>query len=362
MNKKILIYFNSLQPSGGIERVIATLSNKLSGLYDITIIVKDEPISFYPLLDKIKLISLNSPLNMNMDSQISRIYAVVSSFARTYKLLKFYLANNKYDYYYVAHPLNALEFHLANGIDNKTILTEHGSQTAYNAVYKMIKRWLYPKAKAYVVPTLTDTRLYSSMNFPATYIPHFRSELSYTNSMRQNKIILTVGRFTAVKQQLLLLSMWKDIIINNPKIGWVLKIAGSGELQSEMEDFICQNNLGRHVQILPPIKDIERYYRDASFFVLASSSEGFGMVLLEAISFGLPCVSFDCPSGPRDIIENNINGMLIEQGNQNNFKNAMLVLMNNEDELHFLGENAYVGSFKWSDQSILDKWINVFEK
>ena len=222
-----------------------------------------------------------------------------------------------------------------------------------------LKKWLYPKAKAYIVPTKTDTQLYKNLNLPAIYIPHFRSELNYSNSDRANRLILTVGRFTAVKQQLILLKMWNELVQEYPQMDWILQIAGSGELKNQMEKFIADNQLRDKVQILPPIKDVNHYYKNASFFVLTSSSEGFGMVLLEAISFGLPCISFDCPSGPRDVIKNNVNGILVEQDNQTRFKQAMLMLITDEKKLNIMGDNAYRGSFEWADQIVLDKWINV---
>lgn len=360
--KTILIYFNSLHPSGGIERVIATLSNKLANQFKVTILVKDEARSFYPLNENVKLLSLNNALKLNMNSQMSRVLAIGKDFIKTYKLLKGFLKRNKFDYYYLAHPLNALEFHFARGIDQQTIVTEHGSQTAYNLIYKKIKKWLYPKAKTYVVPTITDTQLYQDMALPAVYIPHFRSELEYVNAARIGKTVLTVGRFTEVKQQMLLLEIWQKIMLENPDVDWKLKLAGQGELQLQLETFISANNLGKSIQILPPTKDIASYYKDASFFVLTSSSEGFGMVLLEAISFGLPCVSFDCPSGPRDVIKNNINGMLIEQNNTTEFKKAMQRLMEDQFLCDRFGEQAYKDSFDWADEQILDKWHNVLTK
>lgn len=362
MKETILIYLNSLQPSGGIERVIATLSNKLSDKYEVTILVKDESISFYKLNEYIKLMSLNNALVLNMDHQLSRMISISMSFVKTYKLLKAFLRKNSFDHYYVAHPLNALEFHLARGIDKQTIVAEHGSQTAYNVVYRKIKKWLYPRARIYVVPTKTDTTLYENMGLPAIYIPHFRSELDYVKAERIGKTVLTVGRFTAVKQQMLLLSAWNDIVKDKPELDWKLQIVGKGELQTVMESYITLNHLQNRVQILPPTKEIDVYYKNASFFVLTSSSEGFGMVLLEAISFGLPCVSFDCPSGPRDVIKNNVNGMLIEQNNLTEFKIAMLKLMQDTESLRLMGDRAYRDSFDWTDEKVIDKWHSILTK
>ena len=137
MKKKILIYFNSLIPSGGIERVIATLANKFCEQYDVTILVKDQNKSFYKLDDNIHLISLENELKFNMNSKVSRIFSALNSVVENKKALNLFLKNNAFDYYYLAHPLNVLEYHFARGVNNfDTIISEHGSPNAYNIVYK----------------------------------------------------------------------------------------------------------------------------------------------------------------------------------------------------------------------------------
>ena len=115
------------------------------------------------------------------------------NFIGSQKKLKRFLKENQFDYYYVAHPLNALEFHFAKGIDNSVILTEHGGVDAYNRVYKKIKNWLYPKAKYYSVPTKTDTEVYRKMGFNTVYIPHFKSQLRYEKAALENKIALMLS-------------------------------------------------------------------------------------------------------------------------------------------------------------------------
>jgi glycosyltransferase involved in cell wall biosynthesis len=294
MSTSILFYFNSLQPSGGIERVISTLANKLCETYDITVLVKDPAISFYTLDSRVKLLSLNNDLNFNMNNRVERIFTAAISAVKNTIALRSFLKKNKFDNYYLAHPLNVMEFHLARGVQSKdTIVTEHGGVDAYNTIYKKLKAWLYPKAKTYIVPTITDTEVYKKLNYPAQYLPHFRSDLKYEKLSLDTQKILTIGRFTYIKQHLLLLKVWKQVIDELQTTQWKLQIVGQGELRQDYLNFIIKNKIEGNVEILKPSIDVAKFYKSASVFVLTSKSEGFGMVLLEAISFGLPCISFD---------------------------------------------------------------------
>lgn len=358
--KSLLFYFNSLQPSGGIERVIVTLANKLCNKYEITILVKDEPTSFYTLDKRVKVLSLGNRLNFNMNSQISRVFTAINSLYKNTKSLKHFLSKNSFDYYYLAHPLNVLEFHLAQGVNNTdTIITEHGASDAYNLIYKKIKQWLYPKAKVYVVPTTTDTLFYQSLKFPAQYLPHFKSDLHYEKAAQNENIALSIGRFTDVKQQLILLQIWNSLVNLKQIKNWRLILVGSGELNTQFEEYINANNLQDFVFLKPPQQDIAFYYKRASLFLLTSKTEGFGMVLLEAISFGLPCISFDCPSGPRDIIKNNENGYLIEQNDTIAFEQALVKLLTDPTLRKEMGEKALEISSNWNDKKLLEKWVTI---
>lgn len=360
MKKKVLFYFNSLQPSGGIERVIVTLANKMCQQYEITILVKDPPFSFYKLDEKVKLISLDNELNFNMNSQISRVFTAINSLYKNTKSLKKYLSKNTFNYYYLAHPLNVLEFHLARGVNNiDTIVTEHGAPHAYNQIYKKIKSWLYPKAKIYVVPTTADTKYYKSIHLPALYLPHFRSDMAYEKNSLVDNIALSIGRFTDMKQQIVLLRIWNSLVNDRNIKSWKLYMVGDGELKEDFENYIASNNLKEYVFLLPPRKDVECYYKQASLFLLTSKTEGFGMVLLEAISFGLPCISFDCPSGPRDIIKDNVNGYLISLNDESTLEEAIIRIINNPELKLQMGKESFKISKAWEDDKLLQQWYNI---
>lgn len=357
--EKILFYFTSMTPAGGIERVISTLANQFCQFVHVTILVKDKAYSHYPLNDKVKLVSLDATLTLDMNNRIKRVGQAGVNFLYSSKKLATFLNNNEFDLYYLAHPLNALEFHFARGIDEKVIITEHGAIDAYNVIYKKIKSWLYPKAKCYVVPTTLDAEVYQSLGFPVVYIPHFKSNLPYKQRVFDKKIALSVGRMTEAKRQWILIDLWKDIVYEHGIKDWQLHIVGEGNLKPSYLKKIADYQLEDFVKILPPVKNVEQYYQQAGIFLLTSQSEGFGMVLLEAISFGIPCITYESPPGPRDIIQNQYNGYLIAMDNYEQFKEATLDLITNHDKINKMSKQAYQSSLIWSDENIMKKWKEI---
>lgn len=356
---KILFYFNSMTPPGGIERVISTLANHFCEFMEVTILVKDNAYSHYPLSGNIKIISLDSNLYLDMSNKFKRVAQAGANLFKSAAKLKQFLNENEYDLYYLAHPLNVLEFHLARGIDKQVIITEHGGINAYNIVYKKIKQWLYPKARCYIVPTSSDAKAYSELNLPVVYIPHFKSTMNYVRSELSNKVVLSIGRMTEAKRQWIMIDLWNKIVNEHHIKDWQLHLVGNGNLYEQLNNKIITLGLQDHVKILPPVQNVERYYQSASLFMLTSHSEGFGMVLLEAISFGLPCISYDCPSGPRDIVEDGVNGYLIPMDDFNSLEVATVKLLSNPEKIYEFADGAFSTSLKWNNEAVLNKWKKI---
>lgn len=360
--KKLLMYVNSMNTLGGIERVIANLSSKFVHYYEVTILVKDKPISVYELNSNVIIESINVPLSMNMNSRFKRVVSISLNLIASEFALSKYLKNHRFDYIYVAFPTNGMEVYCTNKYyRNRIIASEHASYYAYNKIYKKIKEWLYPKLCAISVPTSMDTEIYRKLGYKATHIPHL-STYSVTHENRLNsKRIINIGRLTNDKQQKLLIEIWK--IVNNeiPDLDWTLQIIGSGENEARLKKLIEALNV-KNLEMIPHTQNINDYYRDASLFVLTSRMEGFGMVLLEAMSFGVPCISFDCPSGPRDIISDEKNGFLITCYDKESFANYICKYIKmSDEERRRMSDNAIETIKKWDNQKIVEKWIEMFE-
>jgi len=305
----------------------------------------------------IEIASLNIDSFMNMHSKVQRIYQTIKQLLMTRKKLKTF--QNSYDLFYVTHIRNLLELYLAGINMKKVIVTEHGSYYGYNNVYKKLKQWLYPKCKYIVSPTSMDYAIYKSQNCNAFYIPNPLSFFNEKSSNLEQKIVINIGRLTSDKRQDLLLHIWQKVTMKFPD--WKLKLVGKGELEETLRQIIKYNNIEKSVEIIEPIKNVEALFLNTSIFAFTSKYEGFGMVLAEAMVYGVPCISFDIPSGPRDIIENNIDGFLIKDGNINQYIEKLEFLMSDIDKRIEMGKNAKQNIQKFLDTKIEQKWNLLLE-
>ncbi|HFU3800795.1 TPA: glycosyltransferase family 4 protein [Streptococcus suis] len=360
--KKILMYVNSLSFYGGIERVIVNLSNALSKDYQITILVKDSPESVYALNENILIDSIDEKLTLDMNSKLNRVVNVPYNMMRSIVSLRRYLNSNDFDYIYTAFPTNTLEVYLASKkYRDKIVASEHASYYAYNSIYKKIKEYLYPKLTYISVPTKMDTEIYTKLGYNAVYIPHLTTYDRPKKNLLLQKNIINVGRLTSDKQQRILLEIWQMVNNRLPNNDWKLQIIGSGEEEENLKDFISDNII-KNVELIPHTSHISEYYSNSSLFVFTSRMEGFGMVLLEAMSFGLPCISFDCPSGPRDIIDDGKNGYLIPCYDKKLFADKICdyIMCSNEEKLK-LGDESLRKVKNWDNNQILNQWKNIFK-
>lgn len=364
--KQILIYFNSMKPAGGIERVISNLANKWASNYQVTILTKDAQTSFYSLDKRIETRSLNLNFNLDMGNRVHRIIQTGISYTSSVRKLRAFLKQYSFDYIYVATPLNALEIYMTHTIDitKKLVISEHASYYGYNKMFNRIKKIIYPKAYQIVVPTTMDTVIYESKGYHTTYIPHLTTFSAETEpSSLKTKTAVNVGRLTSDKRQRLLLTMWKDIESDVRKNNWRLIIVGKGEEKWDLQNYIDKNELGDIAEIIPPRKKIGEIYKKASLFTFTSRYEGFGMVLLEAMAFGIPCISFNIPSGPKDIITDKLNGYLIPDGNKELYENYLKEYIQfSTSEKEKMGKQAIDTVRSWNNQQILELWDEIFRK
>lgn len=363
MKKIVLIYMNSMAPAGGIERVVANLFNELVNEIEVILVTKDNKESFYKLDKKISSQTLNNYLELNLNkSRLSRINSIIKNILLGNLKLRKKIKEINPDYIYVVSPLEALEVLIAKTKYQKLLISEHGSKFGYNKIYNFIKKIVYPKAYKLVVPSTMDTELYIKDGYPAVYIPHLNTFKNNRQNKLEEKVVLNIGRYTDDKQQDVLINIWYELCKTNSINNWKLHIVGKGENEEKLRKKIQQYELEDSVKLLPPKQNVEEYFKEASIFAFTSRYEGFGMVLLEAMSFGIPCISFDCPSGPRDIVKNNQNGYLIKNNEKEEFKEELSKLINDKSKLHDFGIQAYKFSNSWNNNEVKEQWLKIIKE
>lgn len=142
---------------------------------------------------------------------------------------------------------------------------------------------------------------------------------------------------------------------------WQLIIVGSGVLQEQIESKIKEKNLQDTIILKPFTKDIESEYLNASIYAMTSHFEGFGMVLVEASSYALPCVAFDIAAGPSDIIESGVSGYLIEDNDLQDYADKLLTLMSDKQKRESMGLQAKQKvSIAFSKEAVMKLWQEIF--
>lgn len=175
----------------------------------------------------------------------------------------------------------------------------------------------------------------------------------------ENKIVLAVGRQNYQKGYDRLLTSWREVVIKHPD--WQLHIYGKFDPTLNLEQLAKELKIEESVKFFEPTKDIVKVYLEASIYVMSSRFEGFGMVLIEAMACGLPVISFDCPCGPRDIIENGVDGILVKNHEIELFSNAIIKLIEDESMRIKLGKNAKTSIKRYLPEYIVPQWDQLFK-
>lgn len=191
----------------------------------------------------------------------------------------------------------------------------------------------------------------------AVVIPNPLPDLQDSAPVQRKQHILCVGSLSHNKGYDLLIDAWAMIAAQHP--GWSVQVYGNGDPTPYQELAVARSLEGR-IEFHAPVSDIATKYAEASLLVLPSRSEGFGMVLLEAMSFGTPCISFDCPSGPGDILTHGVDGVLVAPENTVALAAAMGDLISNPKKRDALGREARTSVRRYRVGGIAARWHDLF--
>ncbi|KEY18781.1 glycosyltransferase family 4 protein [Kaistella antarctica] len=187
-------------------------------------------------------------------------------------------------------------------------------------------------------------------------IPNPLSFYPTESSSLTQKTVICVGKISYQKGQDVLVKAWNLVWNKHPD--WKLELYGTSN-----ENFLNTEDLKRiNVYHFPPEINILEKYLNSSIYVMSSRFEGFGMVLIEAMACGVPCISFDCNYGPSDIIENNEDGLLVEKGEIDALANHINQLIEREELRKTMGKKAKVNVRRFAPAVIVSQWDQLFKE
>lgn len=175
----------------------------------------------------------------------------------------------------------------------------------------------------------------------------------------ENKRAICVGRLNEQKGYEYLIDAWSVVSVKHPD--WRLDVFGAGEMKPVLQELINAKGLDESLVLNEPVSTIMEEYLDSSIYILSSRYEGFGMVLIEAMACGLPCVSFDCPYGPSDIIKNGEDGYLVEYLNIQALADSICKLIDDEELRKEMGRKGRVNVLRFSREHVMQQWVDLFD-
>ena len=376
---KIVYFLKAFADKAGTERIFSDKMNYLARNcgYDITFITYEQgnhPMAF-PLDKSISVIDLNVRF-----FTIYKLTPIIRCFAKLRKLILLksklnkaltqinpdYIIITTYDFDKFCCILSLpYRFVIESHICMSSVIQESRQK---NVISKCIAKW-FDKInfrnlnKAYCLVSLTNKdkkEWEKNTNIPIFIIPNFVTyfpENIIPYSERQNRIIC-VGRLTMQKGFDYLIDAWS--LISNKYPEWKIDIFGHGELEEDLNKMIMYNNLESSIIIHKPTERIYEEYEHSTIFILSSRYEGFALVLLEAMSCGVPCISFDCPNGPSDIISQGENGILVPYADINKLAESIEWMIEHNQDRQKMSENARNTAHSYTQDLIMPQWISLF--
>lgn len=368
---KIVYCFRNISKMGGMQRIITSKANYFvkAGNEVIILSTEEKNVPYYDLNPKIKITSLGINYNLNRERPFLKkiFYFFYNKIIHKKRLKDFINKENPDIVISVFENDMAILPYIKHRC--KKILEFHGSRITIELskrknLFRIIDLWndlsysrIINKYDRFVLLTKEDCRNWAGIN--NIQVINNMSFFKYdVPSECKTKKVIAVGRYDVEKGFDRLINAWSLVTKYNKE--WTLHIIGDGPLRNNLQKQIDKLNLSEYVFLDGISQDLRSDYYNSSILVMPSYHEGFSLALIEAESAGLPLVSFDVPCGPKEIIKEGYNGFLVKDGDIEGLADKILFLINNDEHRKKMGANAYVDSKKYTEESIMTQWIDLF--
>lgn len=375
---RIAYVYDAIARIGGVERILVDKMNYLAEVYGyevhlITAAQGKHPFSF-PLSDKVRHRDIDARFHVQYQYGYPKRLWMKWKLDRRFKLnLAKAIAEIDPDIvvgttYYKADVIcrlrcrarKVIESHCAKSYtgQNDGIRRNGVVQWFHNRQLDKYNRTIERRSDAIVALTRGDAAEWKKEN--VFVIPNMIKEMPERQSSCEAHRVVSAGRLIYQKGYDLLIEAWSMVYKKHPD--WRLDIFGDGSLREELQQQISEKGLEGVITLHPSTPHIMEEFLQSSIYVMSSRFEGFGLVLTEAMACGLPCVSFDCPYGPSDIITHGEDGVLVEKDKVEQLAEGINYLIENGDERKEYGRKAIVSAKRFYSNAIMQQWNYLLQQ
>lgn len=364
---------------GGIERSVASLANMLKDYYEVEIMsvykLYDKPGFFIDDKVKIKYLLPNLKPNRKEFKEAVKKVNITGIFKEGIKSLKILQKRKsetikfieKCDSDIIISTRDIFNEWLG-GVKKDNVLKigwehnhHHGNMDYAKRIIKSCKNLDYLVLVSNSLKDFYEKKM-RNKKCKCLYIPNVIEEVSEKSSKLTEKRIISVGRLSKEKGYMDLLKIYKHIKKEYPS--WKLDIIGSGPEEELLKKYIHSNNLESHVT-LHGFRERDYIFdllSKSSIYLMTSYTESFGIVLIEAMSVGLPCIAFSSAEGANEIIESGYNGYLVKNRSMEAYEQKIRDLIDNEETRKKIGINAKKSVEKYQTNVVVKDWLKLLQK
>lgn len=366
---RILYVFRSLAIFGGIERILVDKMNYLADEYGYNVYMVTANQGSHPVPYKLSDSVVFEDLNIRFHDQyrykgLHRVWDRYNRNSKFKKLLKLKIKQISPDV--IVCVADGYQVLVTKVKGNIPLVVEAHNNYSYvyegKGIVKKYMKWLQRRAlynvQALVTLTPQDAENWKRIIDNVFVIKNFVNiNKSGIYSKLNNRRVVFVGRLEGQKRVFEILKIWQMVFPKHRD--WSLDVYGDGDNYDEIERISCDMDV--NIYIHRPTSDILKVYLESDFLVLTSEYEPFGLVMPEAMSCGLPVVSYDVPYGPALIISDGVDGFLIKDNDRLSFAQKMDMLMSDSALLEKMGRAAVLSSRSYSADKIMPQWKDLLD-
>ncbi len=373
--KKIYWFIQKTEIMGGTEIVTINLINLLSKYYDITLVVAGKKNEDLNLKYNNKIVYLDIPLkHLCLDLETGRLKK-----EKKYLLIPFSAINTVFFWTFRRFKYRKLirnitdenDLLIASSWDNYVLVPRgrkayfhfHFNAKFFNSIGIRLSRTFHRKPDKYIFLTKATADIIKKKHKRYANSCYVHNPCRYdclkNVKFNDNKIIF-IGRYTYQKNPILALNIAKEL--KDMDVYFHMNFYGDGILENEINNFILKHELNNFVSVNHFEDDIEKELLSSDLLLVTSKYEGFPLVTLEANSFSVPVITSNWGDAVNEIVENDINGYIINKDDPKEYANIIKALFENKNRLLDLKEKTVQYAIKFSSENIINKWQKILDE